>query len=228
MKTSIIILNWNTLSYLKKCINSIKKYTKDYELIIVDNGSTEKGTKEYIRKVADKAYFLSVNIGFSRGNNYGASIASGDFLCFMNSDIVVKDNWLEEMYKTFENNKNCGAVGPLGNPKKRRINGKTYYFTQYIGQYNKDTKVEFLVGFCILIKRELFDEIKGWDEDFFNGFEDSWLSLMVRREGLELIVSAKSNIIHYAGVAHSANKIDYSKSLISNQTIYQNKLKGLK
>jgi len=228
MKTSIIILNWNTLSYLKKCVNSIKKYTKDYELIIVDNGSTEKGTKEYIRKVADKACFLSVNTGFSRGNNHGASIASGDFLCFMNSDIVVKENWLEEMHKTFENNKNCGAVGPLGNPKKRRINGKTYYFTQYNGQYNQDTKVAFLIGFCVLIKRELFDEIKGWDESFFNGFEDNWLSLMVRREGLDLIVSAKSNIIHYVGAAHSANRIDYSKSLLANQRIYQNKLKELK
>lgn len=227
MKTSIVILNWNTLPYLKRCVNSIRKYTESYELIIVDNGSTEKGTKKYIMKNADKYIFNKENLGFSKGNNQGAKLSKGKYLCFMNSDITVGRNWLSDMLEIFKKDEKCGAVGPLANPIQQSVNNRLFRFNQWKGQYPIDTQVNCLIGFCILIKRDLFNEISGWDEDFFNGFEDNWLSLTLKNKGYNLWVSVKSKVKHYAGASHTINKIDYLDSLTRNHIIFNSKLMNL-
>jgi GT2 family glycosyltransferase len=227
MKVSIVILNWNTLKYLKKCVKSIKKYTKDVEIIIVDNGSTEKGTEKYIKSVTGNYLIFDKNYGFSIGNNKASEIAKGEYLCFMNSDVTVGKGWLDEMLKTFESDKYCGAVGPLGNPETNIINGRQFSFTQYKGQYYSDTKVDCLIGFCLLIKNKVFKKIGGFDEELFNGFEDNLLSIKLRKLGYNLLVSSKSDVTHIAGAAHTANKVDYLESLKRNQIIFRRKVMEL-
>jgi len=229
VKTSIIILNWNTLSYLKKCIESIKKYTKDYELIIIDNNSSEDGTKSYIINEANKCLFNLTNLGFSKGNNQGAKMATGEYLCFMNSDVIVGPNWLEEMLETF-NHHNCGAVGTLGNPRFGEINGTQISYNQYKGQYKEDVYVDSLVGFCILIKKSLFKEIGGWDEDFTIGnYEDNMLCEKVKNKGYKLYISHKSNVSHdKPSQTFIANNIDYLGILNNNRDFFVSKMKQLK
>lgn len=226
MRTSIIVLNWNTLDYLKKCIGSIKKYTRDCEIIIVDNGSTEAGTRDYISGVADKAVFNEKNLGFARGNNIGARQADGEFLCFMNSDVAVGENWLEDMHEIFSRDKQCGAVGPLANPVSGVVNGQIFRYPQYRGMFLEDTKVSNLIGFCILMKRDLFEKIGGWDEDFETGnYEDNYLSEMIRREGCNLWVSAYADVIHTPGRTFDKNKIDYIGTLERNRQLFIKKIK---
>lgn len=218
---SIILLNWNTLSYLKECIKSVKEFTPDAEIIIIDNGSTEKGTKEYIEEVADKYIFNNKNLGFSHGNNQGAELAFGDYLVFMNSDIVVGKYWLSEMLKTFSKHKNCGAVGTLSNPIAGFVNKTLVNFQQYKGQYSIDTQVSNLMGFCLLMKREVFNQIK-FNESFELGcYEDNLLCYELTKKNYTLWISVKADVTHAnPGSSFEANNLDYWAILEKNKEIY--------
>jgi len=229
MKTSIVILNWNTLDLLKKCVNSIKKHTKDYEIIIIDNGSNEKGTKEFISKSTDKFIFNNYNVGFAKGNNQGARISEGDFICFLNSDTEVTEGWLEHMKAIFNRDPFCGGVGALGNPKLFSVGENQYSYQQHIGQYVVDTLVDNLIGFCILMKKELFEEIGGWDEDFGTGnYEDTYMSNVIRRKGYNLWVSSKALVEHRRpSRTFDKNKINYFNSLNKNKELFKKKMEAL-
>lgn len=228
MKTSIILLNWNTLEFLKKCVESIKKFTNDMEIVIVDNGSTEEGTKKYIESVADKFIFNETNLGFSKGNNRGAKIADGKLFCFMNSDCVVGANWLEELKKVLFEHKKCGAVGPLGNPKSAKVNNIEYQFNQHIGQFSEDTRISTLVGFCILMKKKTFDKIGGWNEDFELGmFEDNYLNFQLEGEGYERWIAVKSDVKHLnPGRSFEANNLTYEEYLNKNRIKLDKKMEN--
>lgn len=229
MKTSIIILNWNTLDLLKKCVDSIKEYTKDYELIIIDNGSIEKGTKEYMELVSNAAIYNPENYGFAEANNQGATLANGEFLCFVNSDVVVGKDWLEDLLDTFNTHEDCGAVGPLGNPKTGKVNGMDILYNYQVkGQYKEDTKVDRLIGFCLLLKSDTFKEIGGWESKFeFGNYEDDYLSYKLKSKGLNLWVSCKSIVIHEnPGRTFEKNRIDYLGSLEKNKLLFDKLTNG--
>lgn len=228
MKTSIIILNWNTLRFLKACVASIKGNTKDYELIIVDNGSKEKGTQEYIKSVADKVIFNPYNFGYAKGNNQGAKLANGELICFLNSDALVTLNWLEEMKKTMENNPKCAVVGSLGNTKTRDIDGMSWHYQQYLRQYKEDTRVGFLSGYCMLIKKDIFEKIGGWDEEFRVGcFEDNFLCEQIKKLGYELWISARAYVKHFGSASFKINNLDYEDIVFENKEIFIKKMKAL-
>lgn len=225
IKTSIVIINWNGLEYLKECVKSIKENTKDYELIILDNGSKEKGTVKYLKDNADIHILLQTNIGFAKGNNVASMYAKGKYIVFMNNDVTVGKGWLDEMIKTFEINNKCGAVGPLGNPRYSKVNGQLYSYQQYKGQYNVDTQVEYLSGFCILLKKEVFDKIK-WDEDFFMFYEDNILSYNLTKKGYTLWISVNSIVNHLKpSRTIEKNKVDSNKLMKDNYFKYLDKLK---
>ena len=112
MKLSIITLTYNNLVYTKKFIESLYKYTKDFELIIVDNGSTD-GTVEYLKTLDGLKLILNKeNQGFSKGNNQGIEIAQGEYIGFLNNDILLYPNWFEECEKVFETETNVAFVSP--------------------------------------------------------------------------------------------------------------------
>lgn len=221
MKTSIVILNWNTLQYLRECVDSIRKYTKDYELIIIDNGSG-RYDQDYIKLNADKYILNKENKGFAGGNNQGARLAEGELICFMNSDVTVGRKWLKRMKKTLRSHKGCEAVGPLGNPKFGIISGNGYSLPQYKGQYKKDTEVRTLIGYCILMRTDIFKKF-WWDEHFHPGcYEDNILSKKIRNLGYDLWISAKANVNHLRpGRSFEANNLDYKKVLERNYSIYK-------
>lgn len=221
MKTSIVILNWNTLPYLRECVDSIRKYTKDYELIIVDNGSG-RYDQDYIKLNADKYTLNKDNKGFAGGNNQGARIADGELICFMNSDVTVGRKWLKRMKKTLASHKDCGAAGPLGNPRFAIISGDGYSLSQYKGQYKKDTEVKMLAGYCVLMKTGVFKKI-WWDESFHPGcFEDNVLSKNLHDMGYSLWISAKANVNHLQpGRSFEANGLNYEKVMKRNREVYK-------
>ncbi|MFH1857717.1 MAG: glycosyltransferase [Candidatus Omnitrophota bacterium] len=89
-KVSIIILNWNQLAHLRQCIQSIEENTlfPHYEIIIWDNGSTQEGLREYRLGLKQKVIFCPQNLGFAKGNNEAAQKAEGEFLLFLNNDVL--------------------------------------------------------------------------------------------------------------------------------------------
>jgi len=139
---SIIMLTFNALQYTKKCINSIFKHTKEpFELIVVDNGSTD-GTVAYLEaetggrrteaggrkkkgkgkkkksgkpEIRIKIIKNRENLGFAAGNNQGMAVAKGNYILLMNNDIVVTPGWLTRMMACAERNPQIGIVGPVSN-----------------------------------------------------------------------------------------------------------------
>lgn len=115
--TSIVILTHNKLDYTKLCIESIRTYTKpdQYELIVVDNASTD-GTVAWLRGQPDiKVVWNQHNEGFPRGCNQGIEISTGDNILLLNNDTVVTANWLEQLTTALYSSDEIGAVGPATN-----------------------------------------------------------------------------------------------------------------
>ena len=211
MKLSVITLTLNKLEYTKNFIESLKKYTKDFELIIVDNGSTD-GTVEYIKSMPDiKLIQNTENKGFSAGNNQGIEIAAGEYIGFLNNDILLYPNWFEACKRVFENEK-AGFVSPRHiNPHYDNTNPKKYikYFQGF--HYDKPYEKSFdeCVFSCVITKREVLNKIGVFDENFFPAFfEDNDLKYRAIEAGYGIYVTNEAGFFHFGSVTsvkHSAN-----------------------
>lgn len=212
MKTSIIILTHNQLDITKQCLNSIRKHTPEaIELIIVDNNSTD-GTVAYLQKQTDlKTIFNEKNLGFAKGCNQGFGVATGDNILFLNNDTVVTENWLGNMLRLLHSNAKIGLVGPVTNyisgPQQIPVTYKSLDGLELFAQNHckwhagSFTRVMRLVGFCLLIKREVLEEIGLFDERFgFGNYEDDDLCLRAAIQGWQLFIALDSFIHHIGSV----------------------------
>ncbi|PEL07984.1 glycosyltransferase [Bacillus sp. AFS017336] len=234
MKTSIIILTYNQLEVSKKCFDSLAKYTKEdeVEIIVVDNGSTD-GTREYLKSKPSFITILNeINMGFAKGCNQGIEVATGDSLLFLNNDTIVTENWLDAMLKLLYSNEKIGMVGPVSNYVSglQRIN-VDYQNDQEINEFSlkycanvkgMSKQVLRLVGFCLLVRRELIEKLIGFDERFKLGsFEDDDICLRTILEGYELHIALDSFVHHYGHMTFNGNSdINITHLYIENRMKY--------
>lgn len=231
MKTSIILLTYNQLDVSKKCFESLEKYTKkdQVEIIVVDNGSTD-GTREYLES---KHSFITIlndkNMGFAGGCNQGIEVATGDNLLFLNNDTIVTENWLNAMINLLYSNDRIGMVGPVSNYVSglQRID-VDYQLDEEINEFalkycesvkGKSKQVLRLVGFCLLVKREVIEKLKGFDERFkFGSFEDDDICLRTVLEDYELHIALDSFVHHYGHVTFKGNNdINITQLYVENR-----------
>ena len=213
-KTSIIILSYNTLELTKLCLESIKKYTPPdlYELIVVDNGSTD-GSAEYL--AGEEGILLlmnSENRGFPAGCNEGARVASGDSILLLNSDTIVTPNYLNNMRAALFSRENIGAVGVVTN---NASNGQkiaaNYNSLEELESFAKEFNIsdeskwhpyQTLVGFCLLIKRTAYADVGELDENLSPGnFEDDDICLRLRQAGYETLLLDDTFIHHFGNAS---------------------------
>jgi GT2 family glycosyltransferase len=242
---SIIILTFNQLEYTKKCLQSIAQYTSvPYELIIVDNGSTD-GTAQFLENYANehvncKVILNKENLGFAGGNNQGIAAARGDYILLLNNDVIVTRDWLERLIAHIESDENIGMVGPVSNfvsghqlvenTGYRKNLNKMHEFAKNHFQNNVGITQDImrLVGFCLLIKRHVLDIIGGLDENYGNGnYEDDDLCLRSRIAGFRNIIARDVFIHHYGSMTFKGNKIDYTDSLEGNRRRFSDKWKDI-
>ncbi|MFD0717399.1 glycosyltransferase family 2 protein [Paenibacillus sp. GCM10027626] len=207
MTTSIIILTHNQLPLTYKCLQSIREHTQDYELIVIDNGSTD-GTVDYLNAQPDVIVHVNhENLGFAKGCNQGIELAKGETILFLNNDTIVTEHWLENMLTVLYENERVGMVGPVTNYTSGHQQIPVTYsdlsgldsFARRHCEENAGcyTDVRRLVGFCLLVKRSVLDEIGCFDEVFGLGnFEDDDLCLRALRSGYLLRVVYDSYIHH--------------------------------
>jgi GT2 family glycosyltransferase len=239
---SIIILTYNNLLYTRKTLASIKKYTKlPYEVIIVDNASTDS-TVEYLKNNSNLIIiFNEKNLGFPAGCNQGISIAKGKYILILNNDVIVTENWVANMIHYFKNPQ-VGIVVPITN----KISGdqKDYNCPQYkmtIKQVEKDgddiiqgyaidnfikrkglfVYTNIVTGFCMLITRKVIETIGGFDERFGIGnFEDCDYSIRAVLASYKIVIAKDIFIYHFGS---------QSFSLMPNETytniIQENRIK---
>lgn len=213
MMTSIVILTCNQLSLTIQCLESLWRNTSSpYELIIVDNGSTD-GTVDYLRSLGDKIILIEnpKNLGFSKGCNQGLGVSSGDQILFLNNDTVLPPGWLEPMVKALYLDDDVGMTGPVTNYISGQQQIPVGYtevkdmeqFAKAHRESNKGSveEVRRLVGFCLMVKRSLVEDIGSFDERYGLGnYEDDDLCLRALRNGYKLLI-AKEAFIHHIGHA---------------------------
>lgn len=195
---SIIIVNWNNAKLTKNCIESIFKNTNnlDYEIILVDNGSTESSSWKlmdyYDKHPLIKTVRTGYNYGFAGGNNRGLKYAKGKYFLLLNNDTIVqKENWFVSPIKVFENDWKTGIIGASGG-----YHDAKFKFVQNYSS-NKIKEVEYVEGWAFFFRRQLYNRIGGLDEDFFLLCEDSDYCFKAKKLGYKTVICPLP--IHHLG-----------------------------
>ncbi|WP_333474281.1 glycosyltransferase [Paenibacillus gyeongsangnamensis] len=229
MKTSIIILTCNQLELTKRCLGSIRKHTpEDHELIVVDNASSD-GTAEYLKELSDiTAVFNDENLGFAKGCNQGVGLSTGDNILFLNNDTVVTENWLGHMLRLLHSAEEIGMVGPVTNyssgPQQipvtyRDLEGLSDFTEEHCRRYaGRSRRFSRLTGFCLLVKRQVLNEIGLFDERYGLGsYEDDDLCLRAIKQGYSLMIAEDSFVHHVGHATFQNNGIDMAQIMQENK-----------
>lgn len=213
---SIITPTWNKLEFLKQMMDSIELFTDDwpFELIIVDNASTD-GTDKFINssKYKMNGQYLrnDENKGFAIPNNQGSRIAKGNFLVFLNNDTIVTKGWLSTMMHVFQEEKAVGAIGArLVHPGRGTIQHAGViehasglpdhiYFNKPMDYppANIRRPMFAVTGACLLTPKALYEELGGFDEEYWCGWEDMDYCQKVHQKGMNIYYEPKALVYHY-------------------------------
>ena len=243
--SSIIILTYNQLDYTRLCLDSVLKYTDTpYEIILVDNASTD-GTVKFLEKFAEgrpnvRLILNATNTGFGHGNNQALEVAQGDYIVFLNNDVVVTQDWLGHMIRHLEFGRGVGLVGPRSNsvagsqlvqpvPYTESLAEMQAYAQSFYAQHQGLARETIrLVGFCLLASRQLIDLIGGFDENYGSGnYEDDDLCLRSYVAGFRHLIAEDVFVHHYGSQTFIGNRIDHSGMLNVNRAYFERKWAGL-
>ena len=229
MQLSIIILNYNVRYFLEICVLSVQNALSqiDGEIIVVDNNSQD-GSCEMMKQRFPNVTIIqnNDNIGFPKGNNIGVAHAKGEYICILNPDTVVAEDTFSKIVAFAKEQKKLGIIGcklidgagKFLPESKRGVPTPWVAFTKIVGLYklfpksklfgkyyaghlaeNQTGKVDILVGAFMVMKRELYLEVGGFDENCFMYSDDIDLSYVVAKAGKDNYYFHDTTIIHYKG-----------------------------
>ena len=224
MKLSVIIVHYQVKDLLRKCILSIKKYFQgfEYEVIVADNNSPNPEWKSLISEFPDVRFLsLEENLGFSKANNLAVTHAKGEYVYILNPDTEIEGDYFKEILDFADSQFVFGALGlRMHNAKgeflpesKRSVpalinsfeklftpfnsNSKNYYRND-IGEFDI-AEVDIMTGANLLMKKSVYAQVGGFDEQYFMYGEDIDLCYTIRRSGFRNFYYGKYSILHYKG-----------------------------
>ncbi len=223
---AIILINWNSYEYTRKCIQSLLAMTfEDFDIILVDNGSKD-GSDQQLLKDFPELIFLKIinNIGFTGSNNLALNYCINrkyNYSILLNNDTIVEPDFLKVLVKYLDGHPEVGAIQPqiYFEHDRRLLWNAGSYFNKWTGRastvgYNKRSaktsndlkEVDWITGCGFLLRTELLERSGLLDESLFMYFEDVDLSFRIKDLGYKLMYHPESIIYHIAGAAYKTKK----------------------
>mgnify|MGYP001601357051 CR=1 FL=1 len=202
----------------------------------MDNHSTD-GTVNWLKEQVDiKTIFNSKGLGYSKGCNQGIKLSQGDNILLLNNDVVVTKHWLSNLERCLFSAKNIGVVGPLNNyPSYYQNIGVSYTSMEemqlFVEKFNISDEKKWeerlkLIGFCMLIKREVIEKV-GLLDEFFTpiNFEDDDYCLRIREAGYRVMLCKDTFVHHFGSATQKENIYEYDKIFKTNKKKFEDKWK---
>lgn len=237
---SIVIANRDHAQDLKRCLTSIfeKSTYENYEIIIVENGSTEEETKRYYKEVTSGPYKDRVSVveykyaegeafNYSRINNFGVSKARGEYILLLNNDTeVISLNWIEELLMYAQRDDVACVGGKLYYPDKtiqhagiviglgaHRTAGHVHYRQRrenlgYMGRLCYAQNMSAVTGACLMVKKHIYDELGGLDETFEVSLNDVDFCLRCRQKNYLNVFTPFAELYHYESLSRGSDVED--------------------
>jgi GT2 family glycosyltransferase len=230
MDISIIIVTWNSEEFIRKCLHSCLRNSEGLsrEIIVVDNSSMD-GTAQIIREFHSQVNLIEnkTNEGYSKANNQGIEKSTGRYMLLLNPDTEIQGNALDLMLKFMEANPKIGALGPkLINPDGTvqpscrefptystliweftglsRILPKSRVFGSWRMGYfdfNQPGEVDQPMGSCLMLRRETFNQVGLFDENFTMFFNDVDLCYRIKKVGWKIFFFPDAQVVHQKGAS---------------------------
>lgn len=241
MKLSVVILNYNVRYFLEQCLHSVQIAINDLdaEIIVIDNDSKD-GSCEMVKTLFTNVTLIEnkENVGFSKANNQAVAVAKGEYVCILNPDTAVAEDTFKLAIQYSESIKNIGALGVylmdgtgnflpeskrnLPTPKVSLMKlagfGQKYYSSL---SKNSNGQVEVLVGAFMLLKRSIYNEVGGFDEDYFMYGEDIDLSYKISQAGYTNHYLGNTTVLHYKGESTQKDEVYFDRFYGAMQIFYR-------
>lgn len=254
MNLSIVIVSWNTRSLLAACLETVQSELARMpdltaETFVVDNASSD-GSQQMIRERFPWVELLEnqANLGFGAANNQALRRANGEYVLLLNSDTEVEQNAFEILINFLEGHPEAGAVGPLllnsdgtfqsscdPEPTLARELWRLLHLDKFyhFGIYNQADwsrnaarTTDVLKGACMLIRKEVLDQVGLFDEDFFMYSEEVDLCTRIRRGGWSLYWEPRAEVIHHGGQSTKLVAAEMFHNLYTHKFLYFRKHHG--
>ena len=229
--------------FLELCLKSIQAATKnlDVEVIVVDNNSQDDSC-QIVKQMFPEVNLIqnTKNYGFSKGNNIGVAQAKGEYICILNPDTVVAEDTFVKLLKFADQQENLGMVscklidgkGKYLPESKRNVpvvrvafqkmtGNSSNYYANHLSE-NEIGKIDVLVGAFMLMKKDVYNAVNGFDEDYFMYGEDIDLSYKVLKANYNNYYFGDTTIIHFKGESTLKDKT-YAKRFYNAMQIFYKK-----
>ncbi|RLA95352.1 MAG: hypothetical protein DRG25_00445 [Deltaproteobacteria bacterium] len=221
-RVSIVIVTWNSLKHILRCLDCLSKQTyKLYEVIVVDNDSRD-GTVEYVKRNYPQIKVVQneENVGFAKANNQGIRLAQGEFILLLNPDVFPEPSFIEELMRVlsqrgsygsaggklllYENGKESSTIDSTGLFLKKNFRSSDRgNLKEDQGQYNQEEDVFAICGAAVLFRREALEKVsiseEYLDEDFFAYYEDLDIGWRMQLIGYKCVYTPKAKAYHVRG-----------------------------
>jgi GT2 family glycosyltransferase len=225
LKVSILIIAWNSGAHLAHCLDSLCAQTyRDFEVIIVDNGSTDGSVLDIERKYVElniRTEHLASNLGFAFANNIGARLANTQWLALLNADAYPEPDWLKYLVEAAISHPNAFFASrqiKVDQPELLDGEGDKYHVSglawrrNYNLPFHEKQNLEEVFSSCAaaaLYPRQAFLDVGGFDEDYFSYFEDVDLGFRLRLSGAQCFFVPQAVVFH-VGSASTGKKSNFS------------------
>lgn len=232
---SIVIPNYNGIKFLKNCLHSLEKQSySDYEIIIVDNASTD-GSISYIKQEFKDVVLVTLdqNFGFSKAVNEGIKMSDAKYVILLNNDTVVHEDFIKELVKVMEKSKmifSCQSKMLQLYDKEHIDDAGDYYcalgwaFARGKGKpatlYQEDLEIFAACAGAAIYRRDIFEEIGYFDEEHFAYLEDIDIGYRAKIHGFKNMYAAKSIVFHAGSASSGSKHNEFKVRLASRNSIY--------